>query len=228
MPQNPLIVNFYIDAFNFYHRIDKYQELHGICYKWLNYKSLCESLLLTGQKLGTIYFFTAVTNSNDHHANRKFRKGAADRHQKYIKALRKYGIKIIQGYFKYDPKKNRHEEKQTDSNIVAHMIEDAFNNKFDIAFVLSADSDIVPAVKVIKRNIATKDKKIIITPPPFEGRDIKNNPLGIHGISNFVSICDHQRNIHFNDLKAHLLPEKIYDKNGNLIVERPTEYKPNI
>ncbi len=218
-------VNFYIDAFNFYHRIDLYQKHKGICYKWLNYHSLCKSLLKPNQTLGTIYFFTAVTSSNDHVASKKFGKGAADRHQKYIKALKSYGIKVIQGYFRYDAKTKRHEEKQTDSNIVAHLIEDAFNNKFDTAFILSADSDIVPAVQVIKRNASTKNKLIGITPPPFEGREIQSNPFRIHGISNFIKICDFQKNINFKTLKNHLLPEKIFDSQNHLIVEMPQEYR---
>ncbi len=221
------IVNFYIDAFNFYHRIDLYQRLKGVCYKWLDYNSLCKSLLKPNQELGTIYFFTAVTSSNDVNASKKFGKGAADRHQKYIKALKTYGIKVIQGYFRYDPKKDKYEEKQTDSNIVAHLIEDAFNDKFDTAFIFSADSDIVPAVKVIKRNDSIKHKLIGITPPPFEGRDRNDNPLKIHGISNFVKVCDFQQNLDFKILGKHLLPERILDSEGNLIVEMPKEYKNN-
>lgn len=38
-------VSLYIDGFNIYHRINEYQKKTGICYKWLNYRSLFKSLL---------------------------------------------------------------------------------------------------------------------------------------------------------------------------------------
>ena len=37
-------------------------EVTGICYKWLDYKSLCFSFLRPNQELNQIYFFTAVTD----------------------------------------------------------------------------------------------------------------------------------------------------------------------
>ncbi|MHB9128004.1 MAG: PIN domain-containing protein, partial [Candidatus Humimicrobiaceae bacterium] len=54
-------VSLYIDGFNIYHRIDDYQKKTGICYKWLNYKSLFQSLLKPDEEIANIYFFTAIT-----------------------------------------------------------------------------------------------------------------------------------------------------------------------
>jgi hypothetical protein len=47
-------VNFYIDDFNFYHRISDYQKQTGICLKWLNYYSLCKSFLQNNQVMGKV------------------------------------------------------------------------------------------------------------------------------------------------------------------------------
>ncbi len=210
-------VNFYIDGFNFYHRIKQYQDLHGICLKWLNYNSLCRSFLKPNQELNKIYFFTAVT---DHFGLR-----TSERHKQYIQALKSKSIEIVQGFFKYDPVKKRLEEKQTDSNIVAYLIEGAFTDQYDTAFILSGDSNIVPAVRVIKRNKQTKDKLIGFIPPPFSGKKSPKNPLSVQNTSALNQICDFQKNLSFETLKKHLFPEKIYGIHGELIVEIPREYK---
>lgn len=210
-------VNFYIDGFNFYHKIKRYQELGGSCLKWLNYDSLCRSFLKPYQQLNTIYFFTATT---DH-----FGPGTNRRHKKYLKALRNSSIEVVQGFFKYDPIKKRLEEKQTDSNIVAYLVEGAFTDQYDTAFILSGDSDIVPAVRVIKRNKETQDKIVGFIPPPFSGKKSTKNPLSVQNTSALNEICDFQKNLSFETVAKHLFPDRIYDAGGNLIVEIPWEYR---
>ncbi len=212
-------VNFYIDGFNYYHKIDQYEKISGKCFKWLDYASLCSSFLLPHQVLNKIYFFTAVT---DH-----FGRGSFDRHKKYIKALRSKNIEIVQGYFRIDKTKMKPVEKQTDANIVAYMIEGAFTNQYDVAFIMSGDSDLVPAIKVIKRNQQTANKIIGFIPPPFEGRKRKKsyNPLAIQNVSELNAVCDFQKNLELKTLGYHQFPNKVYDHRGNLVVEIPREYK---
>ncbi len=212
-------VNFYIDGFNYYHRLDLYQKIKGKCYKWLNYHSLCSSFLLPNQTLNKIYFFTAVTDY--------FGKGSSDRHKKYIKSLRNKNIEIVQGYFRIDKNKRKPVEKQTDANIVAYLIEGAFINEYDVAFIMSGDSDLVPAIKVIKRNQEIAHKQIGFVPPPFEGRKRHgaSNPLAIQNTSELNAMCDFQKNLQFKTLEHHLFPDKIYDNKGGIIVEMPVEYK---
>lgn len=208
------LVNVYIDGFNFYHRIKRYHEVKKVCYKWLNYRSLAESFLRDGQELNKIYFFTAVTDY--------FGKGSSDRHKIYIKALEAFNISIIRGHFQVEYG-SKPKEKQTDVNIAVQLLEDAFNNNFDIAFLLSADSDLAPAVKAVKRN--KPEKIVIVVPPPFEGKSKDDNPLRILGTAQLRECSDAQKLIRFKHLANHLLPEKIYDSDGKLIVERPIEYK---
>jgi uncharacterized LabA/DUF88 family protein len=215
MNSNPHIVNFYIDAFNFYHRISDYQKQTGICLKWLDYQSLCQSFLKEGQSMGKVYFFTATT---DH-----FGKEVLDRHNKYITALSFTGVEVIRGYFKKDFKTGKLEEKKTDCNIVAKLLEDAFCGNFHTAFILSADSDIVPAIEVIKRNPQTKSKIILVAPPPFEGKRIHYNKLAEHNISNFIQICDGKKRIKFKHLSQHLLPQEVKSSSGKMVV-MPIEY----
>jgi uncharacterized LabA/DUF88 family protein len=52
----------------------------------------------------------------------------------------------------------------TDVNIATEMLLDAFNNRFDKALLVSADSDLVPPVKAIREKYP--DKGIVMAFPP--------------------------------------------------------------
>lgn len=239
-----MICNFYIDGYNWYHRLDAYYKSTGENYKWLNYRSLCKWIIHThpGNKIGHIYFCTALPPE----LNKEKYKGTSERFTTYTNALRHYGIEIVQGYFKtkrtvfqelvegrkVKVERITVEEKQTDSNIVAYSVRDAFLNKFDKAFILSADSDIVPAVRVIKETESLDKKEIVVVPPPFrkEDRLFKDRRMGknyfpMHRIDNFIEYTKNKAvKVHFEDLKYHLLPEKITDKSEKVIT-MPEEYR---
>ena len=53
----------------------------------------------------------------------------------------------------------RHEEKMADVNIANQLLLDAMEGKFDSAFLISGDSDLVPPIRTIKTRFP--DKKII-------------------------------------------------------------------
>ena len=48
------------------------------------------------------------------------------------------------------------EEKQTDVAIGVHMLDDAYRDRCDRLIVVSGDSDLIPAVKMVKRRFGTK------------------------------------------------------------------------
>ena len=100
------------------------------------------------------------------------------RHKTYLKALKLSGVKVVLGEFKEkyiapcsdckqkrsDEKILKHEEKHTDVNVAITLLEYAFKDKFDRAYLLSGDSDYVPVVKRVKELFP--EKEIIISPPP--------------------------------------------------------------
>ena len=43
------------------------------------------------------------------------------------------------------------EEKQTDVNIAIKILETAVKDEWDIAYVVSGDSDLIPSLKAVKR-----------------------------------------------------------------------------
>jgi uncharacterized LabA/DUF88 family protein len=222
-------VSLYIDGFNIYHRIDDYQKKTGICYKWLNYKSLFQSLLKPDEEIANIYFFTAITQD--------FGINTVQRHNKYITALESEGIEIVKGYFSKKRKTCRvsgckfqgdrsfddREEKQTDINISLFLLKDAYLGSYDKCFLMSGDNDFAPVLKTL-RSLFNK-QPFLITPPYKTGivdlkpiRDLKNACFDPKK-QKFCVI-----NLNFNSLVGHLLPEKICDSSGKLLVEMPKEY----
>lgn len=88
------------------------------------------------------------------------------------------------------------------------MLKDAFENNFDKAFLITADTDLVSVVKMIKG----LDKKVILLiPPKREGRanELKQN-------------ADASFEIRQERLMASLLPDTI-EYCGH-IIEKPHQY----
>jgi len=220
-------ISFYIDGFNVYHKINEYQEITGICYKWLNYKSLLESLLKPDQIIQRIYFFTAISQF----------KGPESvvRHNKYITAHENLRIKIIVGKFirtklecrvkdcTYNGIKlfEKAEEKQTDVNLALNMVLDARNNQFDLCYLVSSDSDFVPALKKVKE--MGKQCGLIIPPQDKLVKVVK--------IDELINACYDDKlktsniiKLKFEQLVNHILPLQVFNPKNNIPVSMPNEY----
>jgi uncharacterized LabA/DUF88 family protein len=217
-------VSFFIDGFNVYHKINEYQEITGICYKWLNYKSLLSSFLQPDQTLKDIYFFTAISRGRG--------PESVNRHNKYITALKNIGIIVITGRFitttiecrvrncnfSGNRNFNKEQEKKTDVNLAINMVLDACNNEYDKCFLLSSDSDFVPAldrVREMGKNVGLlvppQDKKVNTTP-------CDQLRYACRGSGNKII------NLKFDMLRHHLLPEIVIDPKTSIPVRIPNEY----
>ena len=237
--KNKFKINFYIDGFNIYHKIKEYQYKTGKCYKWLNYKSLFESLLQNDEEINKIYFFTAIAKD--------FEKASIDRHNKYITALENVGIEIIMGRFIPKPIKRTishknhlgkvimdnkitiysREEKETDVNIALFMLRDFFKNKIDEEkcdkqFLLSSDGDFIPVLKTIRDFEGCPG---LIT-PPYDGRNVQ-----IPQIDGLRRACFKKDgkfmviNLTFNMLERHSFPLEVWNFHKTIFVEMPKEYQ---
>jgi len=51
----------------------------------------------------------------------------------------------------YDPK-----EKGSDVNLAVHLVNDAWHDRYDVAFVLSNDSDLLGAIKIVRHERGKK------------------------------------------------------------------------
>ncbi len=148
----------YVDGFNLY-----YGAVKGTPHKWLDILKLCQSLLRKNQ-IVKIKYFTALVSA---------RPGDPDqpnRQQMYLRALRTLpNLEIIYGHFleheitmplaKPPAKGSRYvrviktEEKGSDVNIAAHMINDGHNGAYKVAVIVSNDSDLVEPVKIVRQEL---------------------------------------------------------------------------
>ena len=209
----------YIDGFNLYHAIDNIGKpdprrpnataVRRPHLKWLNVWSLCESLAGPGEKLLEVNYFSAYAT---------WLPAAHKRHIEYVKALQHFNVKCILGHFKEKTHRCRscgdtwlgHEEKETDVHIASRIVIDACENRFDRAILITADSDLSPALEIVKSRFLAKQIFVVAPPGRFNhARSLKTGYALTSG-----------------RLEQHLLPELAKDESGRLIFERPPSYRP--
>lgn len=140
----------YIDGFNLY-----YGLLKNTPYKWLDLEK-CFTLLRQSDNIQKIKYFTARVIGNP-----------SSRQSVYLDAIATYPlVEITYGLFKKKDLRckvsnclsthkkiySTYEEKGTDVNIATSMLDDAYQGKCERIILVSGDSDLVPAVNLIKKN----------------------------------------------------------------------------
>lgn len=150
----------YIDGFNLYFGM---REAGFDRCRWLNVKKLVEDLLQPNQELVGIKYFTSRVSNNPDKQKRQ---------STYIDALSSLDIEIIYGNYQ-DGSEECHrcghiwrtaKEKMTDVNIATAMIVDAYCDQYDMAMLISGDSDLTPPIKAIHRLIS--QKRVFMAFPP--------------------------------------------------------------
>lgn len=145
----------YIDGFNLY-----YGALKDTNYKWLNPKQLCASIPQPHHDIVSIVFCTAKVKPNPLDLTVRIRQ------ENYIKAIETYipELTVIYGHFLesrvfyrpvdtslgYRVEVFRPEEKGSDVNLAVHLVNDAHKNLYDCAVIISNDSDLAEAMRVVK------------------------------------------------------------------------------
>jgi uncharacterized LabA/DUF88 family protein len=166
----------YIDGFNLYFGIVD----AGFEYcKWLNLKLLVQNLLKPNQELIEVKYFTSRVSNNPDKQKRQ---------SLYIEALESIGIKIIYGNYQDGNVKclrcghiwKSAKEKMTDVNIATAIIIDAYKNIYDVAMLISGDTDLIPPIREI--HSIFKDKRVLIAFPPKR----HNKVLAIAAKGSFV------------------------------------------
>lgn len=150
----------YIDGFNLYFGMVEAGYKH---LKWLNLRLLAENLIKPDQEIIAIKYFTSRVGNNPEKQKRQ---------TTYIEALQSVDIKIYYGHYQSDRVEcklcgniwAKYNEKMTDVNIATQMIIDAYQNKYDVAMLISGDSDLVPPIKAVNENF--KNKRVFVAFPP--------------------------------------------------------------
>lgn len=154
-------INIYIDGFNLYFGL---KDKGWKRYYWLNLVTLSRKFLKPDQTLNQVKYFTSRISLPPDKAKRQ---------NDFIEALetlsevniyygkyQKNDVKCTKcGHIMYKPS-----EKMTDVNIAVEMLADAFKNDYDVAILISADSDLTGPIKHIRK--LYPDKQIIVAFPP--------------------------------------------------------------
>lgn len=151
-------VNVYIDGFNFYYGLkNKFWRK----YYWLDVVKFYESLMKPNQILNQVYYFSASPFNRGQKERQKKFFDCNDLNPKFNLILGKFLEKEVtyggQTYKTY-------EEKETDVNLAVNLLRNIFNNSCDTSIIVSADSDLIPAIKLAKE-IAPKHMIISHFPP---------------------------------------------------------------
>lgn len=151
----------YIDGFNLY-----YGCLQGQPYRWLNLERLCQ-LLLPINEIQRINYYTARIAAPPNNASTSLRHKMA-RQEIYLRALRTLPlVSITYGHYlshvismplakpapggPVSAMVIKNEEKGSDVNLATHLVVDACRNAYDVAVVVSNDSDLEEPLRVVKR-----------------------------------------------------------------------------
>lgn len=158
----------YIDGFNLY-----YGSVKGTPYKWLDFKALFARILRPSNQILAIKYYTAKVSA------RADDPGAAARQTIFLDALRAHipELEITLGHFLQsnvrmrlaNPKPWRKtevvvktEEKGSDVNLALHVLNDAWENRYDCAVICSNDSDLREALRLVRTQ---HRKKVVLVVP---------------------------------------------------------------
>jgi uncharacterized LabA/DUF88 family protein len=147
--------NVYIDGFNFY-----YGCIKSTPYHWLNVAKMC-SFLMPNDNVNSIKYFTALVTARRNDPDKPIRQ------QTFLRALKTIpNLEIILGTFlshevtmplappsKGYAKVIKTEEKGSDVNIATHLLVDGFRNAYELAVVVSNDSDLLEPIKFVTQEL---------------------------------------------------------------------------
>jgi uncharacterized LabA/DUF88 family protein len=166
--------NFYIDAFNLY-----YGCLKNTAHKWLNLEEFCRrSVPPPRTQLNRIRYFTALVKARPHDPQQPIRQ------QIYLRAVRTLSaVSIHYGMYLENQVWMRlvtpppggpanvlvfkSEEKGSDVNIASYLLLDAFEDDYEVAVVVSNDSDLAEPISLVRRRLK---KKVLVLMPCGAGR----------------------------------------------------------
>ena len=191
----------YVDGFNLY-----YRALKGTSWKWLDLVALLETVLQRHHDILKVKYFTARVSGTPSDQSKPQRQDV------YLRALRRFRpeVEVHFGHFLRHkvraplawPLEGRHaaevirtEEKGSDVNLAVHLLNDGWLDAYDCAVVVSNDSDIAEAMRLVREQLG---KRIGLVTP---GSGRPSQQLKRH--------ADFARHIRNNGLRHAQLPDPI-------------------
>ncbi len=208
----PIRTILYIDGFNLY-----YGALKDTPYKWLNPVSLAYKVFPKNKVIATKFCsakISALPKDPD----------APTRQMTYWRALKTIPrLEIIEGFFRtrettakvVNPpppfaKIYKTEEKGSDVNLGAHLLMDAFQNRYDAAIVITGDSDLVTPIRMVNEQL--NKAVLVINPQLLSGPHRRKHPRGSAGLQQAASA--YRKGIRDAQLASSQFPNTITDHIG--------------
>ena len=199
----------YVDGFNFYFGLKKNPRWKK--YYWLDMVKLFESFLRPNQKLVAVKYFSARVSDIEKSRRQNAFFQANLENPKFSLILGKYLRKEIT-CFNCGNVIHTYEEKETDVRIATQIVADAYKGNFDIAIVVSADSDMIPALELAME----ANKRIIVYFPPNQ----YSTNLATLSITNPIQLKRFETRF-----KESLLPDTIHLKKADFDLNIPQKWK---
>ena len=207
----------YVDGFNLYYAAFDRAKL-PVCYKWLDLRLLCENAL-PNNSVELVRYCTAKVSDTPTDTGRSARQEA------YLQALRTIsGLDIRYGEFVLNEKylklvkplrsgaKRAHvwvpEEKGSDVNLASYLLFDAFRDQYDVAVVVSNDSDLKEPIRLVREELG---KVVGIMRVDGDRRCV------------FAGEVDFIKPLRANHFRNSQLPDVVIDT-GGAEIHRPREW----
>jgi len=207
-----LRTNVYIDGFNLY-----YGALKGTSFKWLDVNRLCE-LLLPQHSIERIRYFTALVSP------RPPDMGQRQRQEVYLRAVQTIpNLSVHYGSFLVKKKRRPlvtplpggrrtaevfdTEEKGSDVNLATYLLRDGFQGEYEVAVVVSNDSDLVHAIEIVRDELSLSVGLL----NPHKRPSVRLKP-----------VATFYKPIRGGVLKASQFPNPLHDSHG--IITKPADW----
>jgi uncharacterized LabA/DUF88 family protein len=186
----------YIDGFNFY-----YGCIRNSPYRWLDLFKFAQSMLPKNDVV-RVKYFTAIVKSS----------AKVERQRTFLRALATIPeIEVFLGSFQAHPVKRPKadgsgsveiidtKEKGSDVNLATELLVDGFTNAYDVAVVISNDSDLVAPIRAVR----TKLHKTVGIINPHQRQSVE-----LRKCASFI------KEVRTWTLAQSLLPAVLHDVNG--------------
>jgi uncharacterized LabA/DUF88 family protein len=192
----------YIDGFNFY-----YGCIRSSPYRWLDLFKFAQAMLPKNDVV-RVKYFTAIVKPSTKDPTKVVRQ------QTFLRALATIPqIEIFLGSFQAHPVRRPKadgsgsvevidmKEKGSDVNLATELLVDGFTNAYDVAVVVSNDSDLVAPIRVVRTKLG---KAVgIINPHQRQSVELRTSASFIKEVRTWA-------------LAHSLLPPDLHDANGEI------------
>jgi len=215
-----LRANVYVDGFNFYYGCFKNRNRpQWRPYKWLDLDAFIRKVF-PAYEISRIRYFTAPVHPSPDDPNKPVRQ------QTYLRALRTLPLLTVHlGRFAIRARRRRladprsfdppytpiytdpiktvgviqEEEKGSDVNLASYLLIDGFNDEYDVAIVVSNDSDLAEPIRLTREKLG---RQVILLNPR------RNTAIDLQGVA------DYQRVVRLGPIKSSQFLDRLEDANG--------------